>query len=61
MDFCKFFQAIEKDPLAPVDITVGEFLQAAEHVDECATCRDVHTRVLRRGDDEGRGIPVSLN
>ncbi len=60
MDFCKFFADIEKDPYAPVNITVGEYLLAAEHTKTCAACYAICERVVRE-DDEDRGISVSLN
>ncbi len=63
MDFCKFFADIEKNPRAPIDITVGEYIQAADHVHECKACFDACTRVAEANPDTGSdpGIPVSLN
>ncbi len=61
MDYCKFFQDIEKDPKAPIDITVGEFYSAAEHTNTCKDCLAICERVAALDDGHDRGISVSLN
>ncbi len=61
MDFCKFFQDIEKDPRAPIDITVGEFYAASDHAKECAGCHSICERVAAMDDGHEPGLTIGLN
>ncbi len=60
MDFCKLFEAIEADPHAPVHLTVGQHLEAAYHVRECAECAALVERVAANY-PEKPGVDISLN
>ena len=61
MDFCKLFADIEKDPRAPVKLTVGEYMDAAEHARQCKTCYERVERVALQDDGGADGIAVSMN
>lgn len=47
MDFCKFFEDIEKDPSSSIpSITVRDLLRARAHIQTCETCAQRAERVL---------------
>ncbi len=60
MDFCKFFSDIEKDPTAPVNITVRQNIEAGDHVRTCPTCYAICERVAG-STDNSNGISIGLN
>ncbi len=61
MDFCKFFADIESDPHAAVKITVGEYLQAAEHAQQCEACFNAIERTVAKGDQDPPPLMMGLN
>ena len=62
-DYCAFFAAIEVDPHAKVQITVGQQLGAEVHVRKCSDCMDRVKRVAAAHPDCGDsdGIFMSKN
>ncbi len=61
-DYCEFFATIEKDPEAVISgLTIGEYMEAANHVQECKTCMDSTQRVLDRYKDEPPTIGFNVN
>lgn len=61
-NFCEFFAQIEKDPEAIITgLTIGEYYQAAAHVQKCKTCMDVTERVANRYPDDKLDVGFSAN
>ena len=51
MDYCEFFKKIEANPYALVkDLTVREYLAAAEHVVQCPSCEEIVNKVVDEDD-----------
>ncbi len=61
LDYCQLFKDIEADPLAVVQLTIGQYYGAAEHVKTCQDCRDRAERVVESAPPTEPGIDISQN
>ena len=60
--FCEFFAAIESDPKAEInDFTIGDYLKAKNHVQECQECSDSCDRVLAKAPKDVNIIGFNKN
>jgi len=53
--FCQIIAAIEKDPLAKVDLTIRRFYELQEHVKVCPTCTAITDAILEKYKDMPSG------
>lgn len=53
VDFCKYFSDIEKDPTAhPPRLTIRQFFEAREHLQNCDNCSNRVDRVMASAPEE---------
>ena len=61
-DFCEMFAKIEANPMDIVEgLSVGEFLLAKQHAQECKECLDRIERVCAKYPDEPPTIGFGVN
>lgn len=60
-DYCALFAAIEADPHAPVQMTVGQSIGASEHIRVCQECMDRVNRVVEAHPDCGNDSGVFMS
>ena len=51
LSFCQIIAAIEKDPLAKVDISIRQFYELQAHVKVCPTCIAITDEILEKYKD----------
>lgn len=55
MNYCEVMLNIQKNPRVPVDLTVRQYFELVEHIDECAECMAIADAVL----EAGKNLPPS--
>lgn len=61
-DWCRFYAEIETDPRKIIsDLTIGDYLQAAQHLNDCPKCEASSERVLRDAPPEDPMNKIGFN